>query len=76
MAAILGHRRAVVCRPLVDADETLIGMDLITRPQLESRHSFAVDAHQVQAVARDLNFDLLDEPAVATGQERSLPARL
>jgi hypothetical protein len=73
---VLGRRQRVKYGWRIVAHHLLITIQVIPWPQLQPCTPVVIHAHQVNAIRRHSNGDLLDRAAVAFSQQRRLPALL
>jgi hypothetical protein len=64
--------RCVVDRRRVDSNDAAVVGDLKARPQLQSRNALLVHGHEMKAVRRNLQRDLLNGTTVAAREQRGL----
>jgi hypothetical protein len=65
----LDRRRSIVDRRIVDADDLIVVCHLIVRAQLEPGDAASINAHEVQAMGRHLDRDLLPRTAITAVEQ-------
>ena len=73
---ILHRRWLVERREGVDSHDALLGIELKARSQFQVRPPVRADGHQMQAVGRNLDGEVLQGATSASSEQRCLPALL